>query len=236
MILPGTGKMKAYIGGTEREVHIEKKRRMKNMYLRVNRDGSLRITCPYGITDAQIQHFIREKENWILKVTAHQKRREVLDREGTDSPVIWWLGEKKYVRYEQAAKDHILMDGDIMTFYLKDFSRERISSVFRKYAAAEIRDMIAESREVWDREICMRNNLPLPVFQIRYMTSRWGVCKPSDHKITMSVRLIHYPREAFESVLLHEYVHFLVPDHSARFYQIVRHYMPMYDRYNGLLK
>lgn len=228
--------MKVTIGGTDRVVHIEKKRRMKNMYLRVNQDGSLRVTCPYGIPEAQIRGFINEKENWILKASMHQKRREVLDQEGTASPVIWWLGEKKYVRYEQASRDHIQIDGDILTYYLKDFSEERISAVFRKYAAEKIRDMIAESRGEWDREICMKHGLPLPVFQVRYMTSRWGVCKPSDHKITMSTRLIHYPREAFESVLLHEYVHFLVPNHSARFYQIVRHYMPLYDRYNGLLK
>ena len=60
------------------------------------------------------------------------------------------------------------------------------------------------------------------------MKSRWGVCFPNKHSITLSTRLIHYPVECFEYVLLHEYAHFLVPNHSKEFYEVIEKYMPDY--------
>jgi Predicted NADH:ubiquinone oxidoreductase, subunit RnfA len=37
-----------------------------------------------------------------------------------------------------------------------------------------------------------------------FMTSRWGSCTPARSHISMSVRLIHYPKECLDYVLLHE--------------------------------
>ena len=75
-----------------------------------------------------------------------------------------------------------------------------------------------------------------PEISIRYMTSKWGVCYPQKAKIVLSTRLIHYPVECMEYVLLHEYVHFLVPNHSRTFYDTVRRHMPDYAFRKKLLK
>ncbi|HCK88937.1 MAG TPA: M48 family peptidase, partial [Erysipelotrichaceae bacterium] len=37
-------------------------------------------------------------------------------------------------------------------------------------------------------------------------------------------------------VLLHEYAHLLVPNHSKAFYDIVRKYMPEWKTYSDMLK
>ena len=227
--------MEINVNGRLTQVHVERKR-IRNMYLRVNPDGSLRISCAKSVSEARIRQFIQSKENWIAKALSSVRKKETVNQEGTDSPVIWWLGEKKYVRYVEASRDRIVMEGDIMTFFLKDFSEERITKTFRKYASDQLMIMADESRGQWDEAICRKHHMPLPSIHTRYMTSRWGVCKPSEHKITLSIRLIHYPREAFESVLLHEYVHFLVQNHSSAFYTEVYRHMPQYDRWNGLLK
>jgi len=227
--------MEVYINGRLTQAHVERKR-IRNMYLRVNPDGSLRISCAKSVSEARIRQFIESKESWIIKAQMRVKNKERVHQEGAESPVIWWLGEKKYVRYVEAARDRIIMEGDIMTFYLKDFSEERITKTFRKYASQQLLIMAEESRGQWDDAVCRKHRLPLPSIHTRYMTSRWGVCKPSEHKITLSIRLIHYPREAFESVLLHEYVHFLVQNHSSAFYAHVYRLMPQYDLWNGYLK
>ena len=227
--------MEVYVNGRLTQVHVERKR-IRNMYLRVNPDGSLRISCAKSVSEARIRQFIQSKEGWIAKALTSVRKKETVNQEGTDSPVIWWLGTKKYVRYVEASRDRIVMEGDIMTFFLKDFSEERITKMFRKYASEQLMIMADESRGQWDEAICRKHHLPLPSIHTRFMTSRWGVCKPAEHKITLSIRLIHYPREAFESVLLHEYVHFLVQNHSSAFYAEVYRHMPKYDLWNGYLK
>ena len=223
------------IGGKMLPVQIIYKRN-KHMYLRVQDDGSLKITCPLRTTDDRILRFLHEKELWIIHAVLSRKRAEEIHREGIDGPVIYWLGEKKYVRYERSAKDYMFIDGDILTFYLKDNSEQRIQRVFRKYASLKLEELIRESRTVWDEQICRANHLPLPEIGRKHMKSRWGVCYPQKNRITLSLRLIHYSVQAFEYVLLHEYVHLLVPNHSAQFYRTVQHFMPRYKEYRALLK
>ena len=227
--------MTVLIGGIERPVYIEYKR-IRGVYLRVNADGSLRVSSPRFVNRAEIERFIYSKESWILDNQLKQKAHATVNKEGVNGPIIWWLGEQKYVRYEESKKDWIFLDGDIMTFYLKDFSDERITRTYRKFAAEKLMEYISEYRGQWDEEICRKNGLPVPTISVRYMTSRWGVCTPAKAHITMSIRLMHYPIESMQYVLLHEYVHFLVMNHSKRFYAAVAHYMPQYQEYDSYLK
>ncbi len=227
--------MEVMIGGKMLPVQIIYKRN-KHMYLRVQDDGSLKITCPMRTTDDSIRRFLYEKEAWIIHAVIHRKKAEEIHKEGIDGPVIYWLGEKKYVRYEQSKKDYMFIDGDILTFYLKDTEEQRIQRVFRKYASVRLEEMIRESRVLWDEQICRAYRLSLPEINVKHMKSRWGVCYPQKRRITLSLRLIHYPEQAFQYVLLHEYVHLLVPNHSADFYRIVQRFMPHYKEYQALLK
>ena len=41
-------------------------------------------------------------------------------------------------------------------------------------------------------------------------------------------RLIHYPVEFIEYVILHEFAHFVHPNHSRAFYALIEKYMPDY--------
>ena len=56
--------MEINVAGAERPVYITYKRN-RNMYLRVNDDRSLSVTCPRWITQQEIHSFIQEKEKWI---------------------------------------------------------------------------------------------------------------------------------------------------------------------------
>lgn len=223
------------IGGMETPVIVTTKR-IRNMYLRVNPDGSLAVSCGSWVTDEEIRRFIWSRETWVLKTQLSQQRTEFINREGTEGPVIWWMGEKKYARYLEGKQDSCSVDGELITFFLREETDERITKAFRAAANQELERRVQGLRGQWDSLICMANGLPVPEIRYRFMTSRWGVCYPAEGRITLSTRLIHYPEEALEYVLLHEYVHFLIRDHSKRFYAIVEHYMPAYQAYSALLK
>jgi predicted metal-dependent hydrolase len=75
-----------------------------------------------------------------------------------------------------------------------------------------------------------------PVIRIRLMKSRWGSCCPTKRTITLNKRLLCYPQEAVEYVVLHEYVHFLHPDHQKGFYETLSRLMPDYARRRALLR
>lgn len=67
-----------------------------------------------------------------------------------------------------------------------------------------------------------------PVIKIRKMTSRWGSCQPLKGIITLNSKLAQVPRECAEYVVVHEFAHFLQPNHSKDFYGVVAGIMPDY--------
>ena len=50
------------------------------------------------------------------------------------------------------------------------------------------------------------------------MTSRWGVCYMKRRQITFALQLYNMPPAAQIYVVVHEYCHFLQPNHSPAFW------------------
>ncbi len=65
-----------------------------------------------------------------------------------------------------------------------------------------------------------------PEIKIRKMRSRWGSCMPGKQKITYNSLLLAQPLECIEYVVVHEFAHFIHPDHSKDFYHFVEQVMP----------
>lgn len=65
--------------------------------------------------------------------------------------------------------------------------------------------------------------------------TRFGSCS-AKNRICYSWRLMAYPPEAVEYVIVHELAHILQKDHSPRFYAVVERYLPDWERRKELLK
>ena len=75
-----------------------------------------------------------------------------------------------------------------------------------------------------------------PTIKVRDMTSRWGVCVPARRQITFALQLYHMPPAAQIYVVVHEYCHFLVADHSPAFWAEVERLLPDWKARRALLK
>lgn len=117
--------------------------------------------------------------------------------------------------------------------------KKKVPENREKYATAESR---RQQRELFDT-IC-KEIYPLfvpygvayPQVKIRYMTSRWGSCQPTRGVITLNSKLIDAPRRCTEYVVLHEFAHFIHPNHSKQFYALVESMMPDWRERRQALK
>ena len=75
-----------------------------------------------------------------------------------------------------------------------------------------------------------------PVLKVRDMTSRWGVCVPAKRQITFALQLYNMPPAAQIYVVVHEYCHFLQPNHSPAFWAEVEKLLPDWKARRELLK
>ena len=67
-----------------------------------------------------------------------------------------------------------------------------------------------------------------PKVELAKMRGKWGLCIPSHKHIKINKRLVHYPIQCLNYVLVHEYAHLIVGNHSKKFYDLVESIMPDY--------
>ena len=63
-------------------------------------------------------------------------------------------------------------------------------------------------------------------WRVKDMKTRWGSCNITKKRIWLNLKLVQYPPECLEYVILHELIHLKVPNHSADFYAELDQYMP----------
>ena len=141
-------------------------------------------------------------------------------------------------RFIESKRDWIFRAYDQMKY------KERISNLYRGgeyfYLFDEpyrlVRQIGRSNVSIQDKTIFLRykddsdDGIHYLYMKCRIMKSKWGVCYTKKNSITISSYLIHYPLYCLEYIMVHEMTHFIVPNHSKRFYEVVVNNMPDYKR------
>ena len=75
----------------------------------------------------------------------------------------------------------------------------------------------------------------MPKIAVRDMTTRWGSCSLKTGTLAFARRLCVAPLPAQEYVVVHEFCHFIQPNHSAAFHQLMTELMPDWRQRKQLL-
>lgn len=73
-------------------------------------------------------------------------------------------------------------------------------------------------------------NIKVKKFSIRHMTTRLGSCTPSANTIRFSTELCKYQDRYIEYIVVHELAHLVECNHSKKFWEIVKKYVPDYKK------
>ena len=75
-----------------------------------------------------------------------------------------------------------------------------------------------------------------PQIRFRKMVSRWGSCNGAKGVLTFSTYLAYAPKDCITYVVLHEFTHFLVGNHSEEFYRELEKTCPDWKQCRKKLK
>jgi len=78
--------------------------------------------------------------------------------------------------------------------------------------------------------------ISFPHISYRYMSSRWGSCRPQKCRLTFNLYLAFVPESCARYVACHEFAHFLHPDHSKEFYSRLALLCPEWKEQKALLR
>ena len=75
-----------------------------------------------------------------------------------------------------------------------------------------------------------------PKLKVKKMYSRWGSCSYSRGNININQLLVALPTDVIRYVILHELAHFIEPNHSKEFYELIEKFMPNYNKHRKYLR
>lgn len=81
-----------------------------------------------------------------------------------------------------------------------------------------------------------KQGIKYPLIKFRKMVSCWGVCHTKKGSITFNKNLMYAPKKCVKYVIFHEFIHFLVPNHSDKFYRELEKVCPNWKEYKKALK
>jgi predicted metal-dependent hydrolase len=74
----------------------------------------------------------------------------------------------------------------------------------------------------WEQNL----NLDVKRVFIQRMKTKWGSSNPQKGSIRLNLELAKKPSECLNYIILHEMLHFIVPNHGARFLGLLDEHMP----------
>lgn len=198
-------------------------KQVKNINMRISSKGEVVVSANPFVPMDKIDDFVYSKVSWIVK---HQKSmQERSQKSMIDDKHIVLFGNSLKIRKTTGKYNHVSYDKD--TLYVQCREQADPEKVIRQFLDKLCRDVFLDIATLTFRSLS-DYHLEFPDVKIRDMKSRWGSCTPAKNSITLNRKLIHYPFEFIEYVVLHEFVHFIQPNHSKAFYNIIENYMPDY--------
>ena len=198
-------------------------KQVKNINMRISSKGEVVVSANPFVPMDKIDDFVSSKVSWIVK---HQKSmQERSQKSMIDDKHIVLFGNSLKIRKTTGKYNHVSYDKD--TLYVQCKEQADPEKVIRQFLDKLCKDVFLDIATLPFRSLS-DYHLEFPDVKIRDMKSRWGSCTPAKNSITLNRKLIHYPFEFIEYVVLHEFVHFIQPNHSKAFYNIIENYMPDY--------
>lgn len=214
------------------------RKKVKNINLHVKADGRIIVTANNRVSKKYIEDFLIRKADWIENSLKKFESRETCcntEFKPIEGNRIRLLGYEYPVHIETSDENRI--EFNKTGIYIQTSNPEdnhSIGIMWDHWFESFIKDMFYQTvKNVYPKFSLYR--LPMPVIKIRRMKTRWGSCSVYKEMITLNRALIHAPVECIEYVAAHELAHFLHPDHSRKFYNLLLSIMPDYKERKKLL-
>ena len=198
------------------------RRSKKYINISIQNNGNIFVSAPKRVPLYEIENVIKEKYDWIRKQLSKQIYKK---NEFEDGKLVWYKGLQYEIKTAESKKNNVDIFGNMIIISTKNKDSEYVKNIFYKWLYNTGEYTFRKESDRW-LDIMSEYNIPKHEIQVRKMKSRWGSCIPSKKKICLNIALMNVPTACMEYVVLHELTHFIEPNHSKKFYNIIENYMP----------
>ena len=206
---------------------IRTSRRTKSVSLKV-RNGQLEISCPFNTSEIFLKNLIERKKLWIDKnIELSKKNQKKIDQ--ISNGLITFKGKVLRLVYKKSNLERIVIEeNELKIFYLDRFRSKKLIIEWLKLQA----NNFLEARMLL---LSNRIGIKFNSLTIKSYTARWGSCNIKGD-IFLNWKLIMLPESVIDYVLIHELAHINVPNHSKKFWDLIKRKNPDYCKNKKWLK
>lgn len=202
---------------------------VKNVNLRIKPDQSVFVSANESVSPDVIDEFLKSKTDYIVGALDHYAELQKYapkPKEYVDGETFRILGHELRLKVSQGTKNQVTTDGAYILLQVKNpADYEMKKRTIEKWQKKQCEDiLLSVCQSVYPK--FQKYGVDFPTLRYRYMVSRWGSCQPKRKVLTFNFSLLEAPLACIEYVAVHEFTHFLQPNHSRKFYQQLAMFMP----------
>lgn len=221
-------KLQINLNGNDIQYNLERKS-VKNINLRIKPDSTVYVSANNTIPIEMIEKFLMEKSEFILKTLEHYQELQKYvpsPKRYVDGEHFKICGHDMRLKVFQGSKNQVENDGSYIRLTVKDINdialKQKVMDKWIKQQCISIVSLVCEAMYPKFKKY----GVSFPKLKFRKMISRWGSCQPKRGSLTFNIALIEAPMSCIEYVVVHEFTHFLQPNHSKSFYTQLTMFMP----------
>lgn len=209
------------------EYTVRRSKRARYLQLKVTHFAQVEVVVPVHCDAAAAEAFVREHRAWLRttldQVQAQRAADPALDALLPDVVELPAIGERWRVEYGPARRRYQERFHAGWRLNIAQAPIEDMRKALRDWLSARARRRLVP----WLREVSVELGLPYRSASIRAQKTRWGSCS-SRHSISLNRNLLFVGPEAVRYLLVHELCHTVHPNHSRRYWALVRRHCPEY--------
>ena len=204
----------------------------KKLLITVERDRSIVVRAPIGMPETQIHKLVDSKRQWIFGKIHHSQKYEELPhppgKELVNGESMLYLGRHYQIELVASDSDEIRFSHKFLVPRQRQQQGVECFKAWYKQRAAE---------KILPRIQYYANTLGVAYQEAKITESRyqWGSCTPANN-LNINWKLIKAPMFVIDYVIVHELAHLLEPNHTPRFWDIVKAQLPHMEKAKAWLR
>ncbi len=209
-----------------------RRKNQKHVKIRINGNGSVRVSAPEAMSLKQIETAVETKKEWILRQSANQKK-EYEERDPTRT--IIYKGELYQVKViaSKNGKNRVTISEAKKHLNVRTGSsgKRNVEAAIAGWLKRKARRELLPQARRWSSA----TGIPFKNLYIRNQKSRWGSSSGRGN-ISLNYRIIMAPVAVQQYLIIHELCHQRNFNHSRSYWKDIGTFCPDYKKAERWLK